>query len=49
MMQASSRIKDIDIAEETTLYTKNKILVSSATAMTAQANLLPQMILKLIG
>jgi flagellin-like hook-associated protein FlgL len=49
MMQATSRIKDVDIAEETTLYTKNKILVSSATAMTAQANLLPQMILKLIG
>ena len=27
MMQASSRIKDIDIAEESTRYAKNKILV----------------------
>jgi len=49
MMQASSRIKDTDIASESTQYAKNKILVQSATAMTAQANLLPQMVLQLIG
>jgi len=48
MMQASSRIKDIDIAEESTRYAKNKILVQSATAMTAQANILPEMVLMLI-
>ena len=48
MMQASSRIKDIDIAEESTRYAKNKILVSSATAMTAQANVLPELTLMLI-
>ena len=48
MMQASSRIKDIDIAEESTLYAKNKILVRSATAMTAQANVLPELTLMLI-
>jgi len=49
MMQASSRIKDVDIASEATQYAKNNILVQSATAMTAQANLLPQMVLQLIG
>ena len=48
MMQASSRIKDIDIAEESTRYAKNKILVRSATAMTAQANVLPELTLMLI-
>ena len=48
MMQASSRIKDIDIAEESTRYAKNKILVNSATAMTAQANVLPELTLMLI-
>jgi len=49
MMQATSRIKDVDIASEATQYAKNNILVQSATAMTAQANLLPQMVLQLIG
>ena len=48
MMQASSRIKDTDIASESTQYAKNKILVQSATAMTAQANILPEMVLMLI-
>jgi flagellin-like hook-associated protein FlgL len=48
MMQATSRIKDIDIAEESTRYAKNKILVQSATAMTTQANILPEMVLMLI-
>ena len=48
MMQASSRIKDVDIASETTQYAKNRILVQSATAMTAQANILPEMVLMLI-
>ena len=48
MMQANSRIKDVDIASESTQYAKNKILVSSATAMTAQANLLPELVLNLI-
>jgi len=49
MMQATSRIKDVDIANEATQYAKNNILVQSATAMTSQANLLPQMVLQLIG
>ncbi|MEC9080418.1 MAG: flagellin, partial [Verrucomicrobiota bacterium] len=48
MMQANSRIKDVDIASESTQYAKNKILVSSATAMTEQSNMLPKLVLNLI-
>jgi flagellin len=47
-MQASeSRIRDTDMAEEMVEFTKNQILVQSATAMLAQANLQPQSVLQL--
>jgi flagellin len=47
-MQASeSRIRDTDIAEEMVGFTKNQILVQTATAMLAQANLQPQSVLQL--
>jgi flagellin len=47
-MQASeSRIRDTDIAEQMVEFTKNQILVQSATAMLAQANLQPQSVLQL--
>ncbi len=47
-MQASeSRIRDTDIAEQMVSFTKNQILVQSATAMLAQANLIPQSVLQL--
>jgi len=45
---ASSRIKDVDIAEESTEYAKANILVQSGTAMLAQANSIPQSVLKLL-
>ena len=45
---AESRIRDLDIAEETTNLTKNQILVQSATSMVAQANKIPQQALALI-
>jgi flagellin len=45
---ASSRIKDVDMAEESTEYAKNNILVQSGTAMLAQANQLPQTVLRLL-
>ncbi len=45
---ASSRIKDVDIAEESTNFAKHNILVQSGTAMLAQANQLPQSVLKLL-
>ena len=49
-LQASeSRIRDADMAEEMVQFTKNSILLQSATAMLAQANLKPQTILQLLG
>lgn len=46
---AISRIRDVDIAEETTKYARYQILVQSGTAMLAQANQLPQSVLRLLG
>ena len=46
---ATSRIKDVDIAEEATKYARNNILVQTGTAMLSQANLLPSMALQLLG
>ena len=46
---ANSRIKDIDVAKETTEFARFNILVQSGTAMLAQANMLPSMALQLIG
>ncbi|MBI3416695.1 MAG: flagellin [Verrucomicrobia bacterium] len=45
---STSRIKDVDIAEETTEYARYNILVQSGTAMLAQANQLPQSVLRLL-
>lgn len=46
---AESRIRDVDMAEEMVSFVKNQILVQSATAMLAQANLKPQSVLTLLG
>jgi flagellin len=46
---ANSRITDVDVASESTNYAKWNILVQSGTAMLAQANSLPQSVLKLLG
>jgi flagellin len=46
---ANSRIKDVDVAEESTSYAKYNILVQSGTAMLAQANTGPQAALRLLG
>lgn len=46
---AESLIRDVDFAYETTRFTRNQILVQSATAMLAQANLAPQSVLQLLG
>ena len=46
---ANSRIKDVDVAEESTMFAKSNILVQAGTAMLAQANSVPQSVLKLIG
>jgi flagellin len=46
---AESVVRDVDFAEESATFTRNTILVQSATAMLAQANTLPQNVLKLLG
>jgi flagellin len=46
---ANSRITDVDVATESTNYAKYNILVQSGTAMLAQANAMPQSVLKLLG
>src|SRR3989339_517438 len=45
---AESLIRDVDFAAETTTFTRNQIMVQSATAMLAQANTVPQTILTLL-
>ena len=48
LIAASSRIKDVDVADESTQYARYNILVQSGTAMLAQANQLPQSVLRLL-
>lgn len=45
---AESRIRDVDMAKEMMQYTKNNILQQAATAMLAQANQQPQLVLQLL-
>jgi len=45
---AESVIRDTDFASETANFTKNQIITQSSTAMLAQANTTPQMILQLL-
>lgn len=45
---ANSRIVDADFAYETAVFTKNQILTQAATAVLAQANVLPQNALTLL-
>jgi hypothetical protein len=45
---AQSPIQDAGMAEESTRYAAQNILTRSATAMLAQANSLPQSVLKLL-
>ena len=46
---AESQIRDVDFASETSNYTKDQILMQSATAMLAQANSLPSSVLTLLN
>lgn len=46
---ANSRIKDVDVAEESTQFARYNILVQSGTAMLSQANSAPQSVLRLLG
>jgi flagellin len=46
---ANSRIKDVDVAEESTQFARYNILVQAGTAMLAQANANPQSALRLLS
>jgi flagellin len=46
---AESQVRDVDMAEEMSTFTKNQIMVQAGTAMLAQANLAPQSVLTLLG
>lgn len=45
---AKSRIKDVDIADETSELTKNNILMQAGTSVLSQANSIPEMALQLL-
>jgi flagellin len=45
---SNSRIKDVDMASEMTTLTQQQILQQAGTAMLAQANSQPQLVLKLL-
>jgi len=47
--EAEGRIRDTDFSKETTEFTKNQIMVQSATSILSQANSLPSSVLALIG
>jgi len=48
LQAAESRIRDVDMAKEIMEFTKNNILQQAATAMLAQANQIPQIVLQLL-
>jgi flagellin len=45
---ATSAIKDVDVARESTEYSRQNILNQATTAMLAQANSLPQSVMRLL-
>lgn len=48
-LASESAIRDADIAKETINFTRNQILVTAGTSVLAQANLVPQTALQLLG
>ena len=48
-MNSESVIRDADMAEEMTKFTRNSIMTDSATAMLAQANARSQAVLQLLN
>jgi flagellin len=49
LTSAKSRIMDVDVADESTQYARYNILVQAGTAMLAQANSMPQSVLRLLS
>lgn len=48
LSEANSRIRDVDMAQEMTQFTKDNILTQAATSMLAQANAMPNSVLTLL-
>ncbi len=46
---ANSRIKDVDVAEETSKMSRSQVLMQAGVSVLAQANQMPQIALKLLG
>jgi len=46
---AESRVRDTDMAQEMSDFVKNQILAQASVSMLAQANLKPQLVLRLLG
>ena len=46
---ANSRIRDVDVAEETSKLARSQVLAQAGVSVLAQANQMPQMALKLLG
>ncbi len=49
LRSAESKIRDVDMARESTIFAKNQILTSASNAMLAQGNQLPGSVLQLLG
>ena len=49
LQAAESQIRDADYSFEISRFTRNQILVQASTAILAQANLVPQTVLQLLG
>jgi flagellin len=45
---ARSTLLDVDVAEEMTKFSTNQVMTQAATAMLAQANQLPQNLMRLL-
>jgi flagellin len=49
LMAANSRIRDADIAAETSAFSRSQVLLQAGVSMLAQANAQPQLALRLLG
>ncbi len=49
MMASESRISDVDVSTEMAALTRNQVLSQAGVSMLAQANMMPQMALALLG
>jgi flagellin len=49
LTESESRIRDVDVAEESSRMTRDQVLSQAGVSVLAQANQMPQMALKLLG